>query len=244
MDDVTDGTLYGAVQSTHACLSTLVSDWLLRFKQDPSNVIFHQELLQLIFSACRIRPPFAATFEDFDASLVELDTSNVSKMKAKIAANFKLFWTLWVPDVIKTMEYSLSLIETIVDWLTALSSSEVRMIRSVASTAAYAIGTALVTLLLSYQKHIDTLTRQSSNSRKGPMQQKHLKTQLTFYRTRYETGHTLVHNLFNGIFVHRFRDVCAEIRHGIYNDSGSLDCHPSCCHVERFESQISRLDVE
>ncbi|RLN95960.1 hypothetical protein BBJ28_00009767 [Nothophytophthora sp. Chile5] len=166
--------------------------------------------------------------EDLGKANESYPIASRGKGMKKFLRNFEEFWEVFVRECYESeILFTSEIISNFVDWLTTLSSSEVRAIRHTTSIAAFALGNALVDTAASISEQLAVATRQlnaetnspaksktSPGVRKSPNARKValLKDNMLLYESRLQQVLKLVNLVFTGVVVHRYRDVMPEIR--------------------------------
>lgn len=233
--------LFEAVKRGKRPLETLLSEWRDRFEADEEPAT--REVLRFVLQACG-----GAEESVPDTALAQLEMSDLvehvvaelekengeyplasrGKGMRKFHRSFEDFWDVFMKECYESeILFSSEIVATFVDWLTTLSSSEVRAIRHTSTVAVLALSNALVSTGTTISEQLaiatrqlnaelnvttsetgDPQTRKSPNARKVAL----LKENKALYETRLEQVLKLVNLVFTGVVVHRYRDVMPEIR--------------------------------
>lgn len=107
-------------------------------------------------------------------------------------------------------------IENIMVWVTAMSSSTIRPFRHTATVVLIAIATAFCNILKEVANSIATTTRQKEGEEKRKSVNKArvaaLKAKIEEIETRREGAQRWMLDIFDTVFIHRYRDVDPKIR--------------------------------
>ncbi|KAE9235653.1 hypothetical protein PF004_g9050 [Phytophthora fragariae] len=232
-------SLFDAIKSGKVSLETLLSEWRDRFEEDDEKAT--KEVLNLVLQACggtgqsvpdskpvsRLDMSELAdhVVEDLEDANGEYPLTSRGKGMKKFQRNFEEFWEVFVKechesDILFTSDIATNLI----DWLTTLSSSELRPIRHTSTVAVLALSNSLVRTAANISEQLAISTRQlnaetnspstTPGAHKSPNVQKIalLRDNKTLYETRLQQVLKLVNLIFTGVVVHRYRDVMPEIR--------------------------------
>ncbi|RLN73889.1 hypothetical protein BBJ28_00006356 [Nothophytophthora sp. Chile5] len=166
--------------------------------------------------------------EDLGRTNESYPIASRGKGTKKFLRNFEEFWEVFVRECYESeILFTSEIISNFVDWLTTLSSSEVRAIRHTTSIAAFALGNALVDTAVSISEQLAVATRQLNAETNSPAKNKAspgvqkspnarkvalLKDNMALYESRLQQVLKLVNLVFTGVVVHRYRDVMPEIR--------------------------------
>ena len=211
VDALSENYIFTALRSTNSSLNTIVSEVIDSF-QDQNQALNDLCCLILLASGCNSSINTEA-FQDVDLipdalGLVEKEFKTIKLVKCKGYSEF------WVKLVIKMKNKYLfegDLLDIIVQWIASISSSGVRVLRHNGTIAALGVITGLATLL---QSNIDSTLKLQSKKVKEAVD---LKKELSKEKQVLES---FVSKLFNGVFVHRFRDVCNLVRGDCIKEMG------------------------
>nr|CCA14325.1 cohesin subunit putative [Albugo laibachii Nc14] len=232
IDMQNNAVLFHAFQDAKYSMQDVVLEWRKRYQSDQQEGI--REVLNSFFQVCAGRALCILTNEDLNeiemSNLVkrvlkELESSNeeypVSSRKKKwkrTTQRFTTFWRLLVAEAQKNDDlFAENFIQRFVDWLTTLSSAEIRAIRHTASIAAYTISMQLAEDAFKSAEQLSTLQRQlkaargnktTSASKKMTLLMKNKEAYTKYYKQTVD----LIFLIFNGIVIHRYRDVVSDIR--------------------------------
>ncbi|KAL4146913.1 hypothetical protein PRNP1_010669 [Phytophthora ramorum] len=233
-------SLFEAIKKGKASLENLLSEWRDRFEEEEEKAT--REVLNLVLQACggtgqcvpESEPLAQLDMSDLVNHVVEdLEKGNgeypmVSRGKGmkKFQRNFEEFWEVFVKECNESEILFTSEIATnFIDWLTSLSSSEIRPIRHTTTVAVLTLSNSLVRTAATISEKLAIATRQliaetnspgkaTPGTHKSPNIGKMalLKENKTLYENRLEQVLKLVNLVFTGVVVHRYRDVMPEIR--------------------------------
>ncbi|CAK4658826.1 unnamed protein product [Aphanomyces euteiches] len=232
--------LFSAIKKGTCSTQDLLREWRSRFEKNADDAA--RELINFIMNACGSKVICVEEHDDLDdldmSSFVEsvvqsLQTSKElsypiasrAKVLRKFKDNFAEFWRsfideCWDSELIHTTD----IVEKCIDWLTSLSSSEVRAIRHTATFAAYEIGCALVDRARQLRDQLVPINRQcaaatpESNKKTTPKSKSknpklaRLMELKDTYDEQLANTMTYISSLFNGIVFHRYRDTMPELR--------------------------------
>ncbi|KAF4150115.1 STAG domain-containing protein [Phytophthora infestans] len=232
-------SLFDAVKNGKVSLENLLSEWRDRFEEDDENAT--REVLNLVLQACGGRGQCVPESEPLAqlnmADLVNhvekgLEKANGEyplmsrrKGKKKFQRHFDEFWEFFVKECYESeILFTSEIANNFIDWLTTLSSSELRPIRHTTTVAVLALSNSLVRTAASISEQLAIATRQlnaemnspastpgagkSPNIRKVAL----LKDNRAVCENRLQQVLKLVNLIFTGVVVHRYRDVMPEIR--------------------------------
>ncbi|KAG6617023.1 putative cohesin subunit [Phytophthora cinnamomi] len=232
-------SLFEAIKSGKASLENLLSEWRDRYEEDDEKAT--KEVLNLVLQACggtgQCVPesePLAQldmsaladhVLEDLENANGEYPLTSRGKGMKKFQRNFEEFLEVFVKECYESeILFTSDIANNFIDWLTTLSSSELRPIRHTSTVAIFALSNSLVRTAASISEQLAISTRQlnaetnspgtTSGAHKSPNNQKIalLKDNKTLYETRFQQVLELVNLIFTGVVVHRYRDVMPDIR--------------------------------
>uniref|UniRef100_M4BEJ6 SCD domain-containing protein n=1 Tax=Hyaloperonospora arabidopsidis (strain Emoy2) TaxID=559515 RepID=M4BEJ6_HYAAE len=166
------------------------------------------------------------TQEDLESANGEYWIMSRGRGAKKSQRNFEEFWEAFVSECYESdLLFAADVAKKMIDWLTTLSSSELRPIRHTCTVAVLALGAALVRTAASISEQLAIAKRQlkaetnlpvttTPGTRKSPNVRKValLKDNEALYENRLQQVLKLVNSIFTEVVVHRYRDVMPEIR--------------------------------
>ncbi|KAL7689157.1 putative armadillo-like helical, stromalin conservative domain, cohesin subunit Scc3/SA [Plasmopara halstedii] len=163
--------------------------------------------------------------EDLENIKGEYPLISRAKGMKKFQFNFEIFWDAFVRESYESeILFTSNLANDLIDWLTTLSSSEIRPIRHTATFAVLSLSNALVSSASKNSEQLAIVKRQFDAEVKSPISSSgtgnspnirklsHLKDSKTFYENRSKQLLKLINLIFTGVVVRRYRDVMPEIR--------------------------------
>ncbi|KAG7394683.1 hypothetical protein PHYBOEH_004839 [Phytophthora boehmeriae] len=237
-DGDADISLFEEITRGKKPLENLLTEWRDRFEADEEPAT--REVLNFVLQACggtgQCVPedePLAQlemgdlvdhVVEDLEKANGDYPIASRAKGMKKFHRSFEDFWEVFVKECYESEILFASEVATnFVDWLTTLSSSEIRAIRHTSTIAALALSNALVSTAAAIsdqfaiairQLNAETISPSIDAARKNPNVRKValLKENKTLYEGRLQQVLKLVNLVFTGVVVHRYRDVMPEIR--------------------------------
>ncbi|KAL3669345.1 hypothetical protein V7S43_005722 [Phytophthora oleae] len=231
--------LFEALKSGKVSLENLLGEWRDRFEENDEKAT--REVLDLVLQACggsgqcvpESEPLAQLDMGDLvDHVVDDLEKANgeypiVSRGRGmrKFQRTFEEFWEAFVRECYESeILFTSDIATNFIDWLTTLSSSELRPIRHTATVAVLALSNSLVRTAASISEQLAVATRQlnaetnspssTPGTQKSPNMRKValLKDNKTLYESRLQQVLKLANLIFTGVVVHRYRDVMPEIR--------------------------------
>ncbi|KAK9385591.1 STAG domain-containing protein [Lipomyces mesembrius] len=229
-DDV--NPLFEAVKDAGTALEETAADWIQNYEKNKVQAMM--EMVNFILQCCGCDSSVTAyDIEDQDSVTQTLAQIQDVFGKKKISdyplvskrLEFKKFRSHLVDFFAafidkgaerETLYEDDSLMESIQIWITAMSSSTLRPFRYTATTVGLSILTALCNAAADIAKATGRSTKllEKEKSKPRPAVAKIQKLQATVdhYAQKTETLENLISDLFDTIFVHRYRDIDAKIR--------------------------------
>ncbi|KAK9701553.1 cohesin complex subunit [Basidiobolus ranarum] len=225
-----DSTLYDAVLVHGSALTTTVSDWIDSYQTDNLEALV--QLINFLIKACGC--PGAITREAIENNdeIVELlhDLQNdfdpnanteyplVSKNKQfkKFRKNLIEFFDRLVQQGKHSILYDGMFMETLESWVIAMSSSLFRPFRHTAAIIALNLVTSLCNVCQNIQDELNVANRQLATEQKKRRtkndRESQLATKTDELHNKKITLESYLTDFFDGVFVHRYRDVDPILR--------------------------------
>ncbi|KAK9455068.1 STAG domain-containing protein [Dipodascopsis uninucleata] len=227
-----DNALFGALKDSDTALDELAVDWIQSYEKDRSSSL--EELVNLILKACGCEVRITKyDIEDQDSAAETLAQIQEAVKQKQLAdypmvskkPEFKKFRNHMIEFfsnlIQKAVEREIiyedeSLIESIQVWITTMSSSPLRSFRLTSTTVALSVMTSLCESVASLTKTSNRTTKllENEQKKKSVNQDKLNKLQSTMdnYAIKIDALTSLIHDHFDTIFLHRYRDIDAKIR--------------------------------
>ncbi|KAK9358726.1 STAG domain-containing protein [Lipomyces starkeyi] len=224
--------LFEAVKDAGTALEETAADWIQNYEKNKVQAMM--EMVNFILQCCGCDSSVTAyDIEDQDSvtqTLAQIqdvfgkkkisDYPLVSKRPEfkKFRSHLVDFFGAFIDKGAEreTLYEDDSLMESIQIWITAMSSSTLRPFRYTATTVGLSILTALCNATADIAKATGRSTKllEKEKSKPRPAVSKVQKLQATVdgYAQKTETLENLISDLFDTIFVHRYRDIDAKIR--------------------------------
>lgn len=227
----TDG-LYETVRMGKAVLQSVVDEWIELYQKDRETGIIPLMQFFICSSGCKgkITLEMRQTYDNANIIRLlvdEFDEENGDYPLIMTGPQWKKFRTNFcefIHTLIRQCQYSIIydqfLVENMISMLISLSDSQVRAFRHTATLAAMKLMTALVDVALTLSINLDNTQRQYDAERHKSSMSKRVNNDrlemLMNKRQELEENNedikTMLGYLFKSIFVHRYRDIFAEIR--------------------------------
>jgi cohesin complex subunit SA-1/2 len=166
------------------------------------------------------------SFNDDEDTIEIYPLIQTSLQARRFKSNFGEFLQLLVNQCQYSIIYDQFMLDILIAFLIGLADSQVRAFRHTATMAVLKVMTALVDVLLALSIAKDACQRQHENERKKT-QQKRANDRIDMLiakRKELEENETDIQNfinfIFKAVFVHRYRDVCSDIRCVCINEIG------------------------
>ncbi|KAL2636383.1 hypothetical protein R1flu_007862 [Riccia fluitans] len=217
--------------------------WVERYEANPDVAL--EELLKALFQACGVKSDLnTLTWTEVDIDDAVRELVDIAKQdgledylgsKHRDFRNFKdnlvTFWDSLVRECQDGALFDQKLMDKSMDYIIALSCTPPRIFRRVATL----LGCQLVTSLVGVAKRLgesrETAQRQLNAEKKkrkdGPRVESLNKT-LSETHEKITTVEEMMRKIFTGLFMHRYRDVDADIRMACITAIGSwISAYPS-----------------
>ncbi|XP_035908053.1 cohesin subunit SA-1 [Anopheles stephensi] len=225
-----ESSLYYILRHSKLPITTIVDDWITRYKLDKDSALIALMNFFVHASGCKgkITPEMQQAMEhtaiirkmteEFDEDSHEYPLMMSGQQWKKFKMNFCDF----VQTLVKQCQYSIIydqfLMDNVISLLTGLSDSQVRAFRHTATLAAMKLMTALVDVALLVSVQFDMAARQYDTERTKPRDKRAAERleSLMSRRTELEENMDEIKNMltymFKSVFVHRYRDTLPDIR--------------------------------
>ncbi|XP_068130150.1 cohesin subunit SA-3 [Hyperolius riggenbachi] len=222
--------LFAAMRQSKSAIQILVDDWLDSYKKDRAPALLElinfliqasgckgvvtQEMMDSMQNADIIRK----MTEDFNEESADYPLSLSTQAWKKFCLNFGEFLDKLVVSCQYNVMYDDILMDTIINLLTGLSDSQVRAFRHTSTFAAMKIMTGMVKAAKDMTHHLETSKRQldvergKSPDKRSTERLENLQEKIKELSSYLEDVGNMMNSLFKGVFVHRYRDVHADIR--------------------------------
>lgn len=245
LNDQTTNSLFNQVLSGQVSMQSIVDDWIELYKKDKdvamldlikfivrssgckaSHMINNKEILKTKEFTDAINDLIEYFNDDDDNSGETYPLVQNSLQARRFKSNFCEFLQLLINQCQYSIIYDQFMLDILITFLIGLADSQVRAFRHTATLAVLKIMTALVDVLLALSIAKDACQRQYENERqKSQMKRANDRIEmLTNKRKEVEENEYEIQNfinfIFKAVFIHRYRDVCADIRCVCINEIG------------------------
>ncbi|XP_015171722.1 PREDICTED: cohesin subunit SA-2 isoform X1 [Polistes dominula] len=225
-----EASLYYVIRNNRSSLTTIVDDWIEKYKSNRENALLMLMQFFINASGCkgRITSEMQATMEhvaiirkmteEFDEESGEYPLIMTGQQWKKFRANFCEFVQILVRQCQYSIIYDQFLMDNVISLLTGLSDSQVRAFRHTATLAAMKLMTALVDVALTVSINLDNTQRQYEAERQKAREKRAADRLESLMAKRKELEENMdeIKNMltymFKSVFVHRYRDTLPEIR--------------------------------
>ncbi|XP_072908145.1 cohesin subunit SA-1-like isoform X1 [Hemitrygon akajei] len=222
--------LFEAVKLAKSAMQTLVDEWLEFYKQDRETALL--ELLNFFIRCCGCKGVITSEMfrklqnaeiirkmtEEFDEDSADYPLSMAGPVWKKFRQNFCEFIAVLVRQCQYNVIYDEYMVDTVISLLTGLSDSQVRAFRHTSTLAAMKLMTALVDVAMNLKVHQENNQRQYDTERnKAAGKRANDRLEMLLQKRKellqnQEEVENMMNAIFKGVFVHRYRDLIAEIR--------------------------------
>ncbi|XP_020708068.2 cohesin subunit SA-1 isoform X2 [Athalia rosae] len=225
-----EASLYYVIKNNHSSLTTIVDDWIEKYKSNRENALLMLMQFFINGSGCKgcITPDMQATMEhvaiirkmteEFDEESGEYPLIMPGQQWKKFRSHFCEFVQILVRQCQYSIIYDQFLMDNVISLLTGLSDSQVRAFRHTATLAAMKLMTALVDVALTVSINLDNTQRQYEAERQKAREKRAADRLESLMAKRKELEENMdeIKNMltymFKSVFVHRYRDTLPEIR--------------------------------
>lgn len=248
LSDANDSTnlLFNQILSGQVSTQSIVDDWIELYKRDKDTAML--DLIKFIVrsAGCKsshlLNSKEILRTKEFTESINELieqftdndDDSSIesyplvqnSLQARRFKSNFCEFLQLLINQCQYSIIYDQFMLDILITFLIALADSQVRAFRHTATLAVLKIMTALVDVLLALSIAKDACQRQFDNERQKTQAKRATDRMemLQAKRKELEENEYEIQNfinfIFKAVFIHRYRDICADIRCVCINEIG------------------------
>ncbi|KAK9470334.1 STAG domain-containing protein [Dipodascopsis tothii] len=223
--------LFDAVRDSEVALDEVALNWIQDYEADSSSAL--QELVNFILKSCGCGTPITKyDIEDQDSAtdtLAQIQAVQQNRMadyplisKKTEYRGFRKQLISFIDVLIKkaadrgTIYDEPSLMENIEVWISAMSSSTLRSFRHTSTSISLSILSSICHLAAANNKGFTTTSKLLDNERSKPRKSKDklkkLQENVTEYESKASVLEGLMRDIFDTIFVHRYRDIDPKIR--------------------------------
>lgn len=244
--DHSTNSIFNQVYSSQVSSQTIVDDWIELYKKDrqtamldlikfivrsagckAGHMLNNKEILKSKEFTDSINDLIDHFTDDDDPTSGELYPLVQTSVQARrFKSNFSEFLQLLINQCQYSIIYDQYMLDILITFLIALADSQVRAFRHTATLAVLKIMTALVDVLLALSIAKDANQRQYNNEKQKsqPKRAQDRIELLTQKKKELEENEEEIQNfinfIFKAVFIHRYRDVCADIRCICINEIG------------------------
>lgn len=247
LTDQTTNSLFNQVYMGQVSTQSIVDDWIELYKKDKDTAMLDLIKFLVRCSGCKGAHTLTNNKEilrtkEFTNSindLIECFNDNDeqtdeqtypliqnSQQARRFKTNFCEFLQLLINQCQYSIIYDQFMLDILITFLIALADSQVRAFRHTATLAVLKIMTALVDVLLALSIAKDACQRQYDNERqKSQLKRASDRIEMLINKRKeieeneYEIQN-FINFIFKAVFIHRYRDVCSDIRCVCINEIG------------------------
>ncbi|TRY95235.1 hypothetical protein DNTS_023077 [Danionella cerebrum] len=228
--DIENLPLFEIVKTGKSATQSLVDDWIESYKTDRDIALLELINFFIHCSGCKgtVGPEMFRHMqnseiirkmtEEFDEDSGDYPLAMAGPAWKKFKSNLCEFISVLVRQCQYSIIYDEYMMDTLISLLTGLSDSQVRAFRHTSTLAAMKLMTALVNVALNLSINLDNTQRQYETERNksiGKRANERLELLLQKRKELQENQdeiENMMNAIFKGVFIHRYRDVIAEIR--------------------------------
>uniref|UniRef100_A0A671MUA1 Cohesin subunit SA n=1 Tax=Sinocyclocheilus anshuiensis TaxID=1608454 RepID=A0A671MUA1_9TELE len=229
-NDMENLSLFEIVKLGKSATQSVVDDWIESYKTDRDPALLELINFFIHCSGCK----GAVSSEMFrhmqNSEIIRKMTEEFDEdsgdyplaMAGLVWKKFKLSLCEFIAVLVRQCQYSIIydeyMMDMVISLLTGLSDSQVRAFRHTSTLAAMKLMTALVNVALNLSINLDNTQRQYETERNksiGKRANERLELLLQKRKELQENQdeiENMMNAIFKGVFIHRYRDVIAEIR--------------------------------
>uniref|UniRef100_A0A673HQR2 Cohesin subunit SA n=1 Tax=Sinocyclocheilus rhinocerous TaxID=307959 RepID=A0A673HQR2_9TELE len=229
-NDMENLSLFEIVKLGKSATQSVVDDWIESYKTDRDSALLELINFFIHCSGCKgvcVSEMFRhmqnseiirKMTEEFDEDSGDYPLA----MAGPVWKKFKLSLCEFIAVLVRQCQYSIIydeyMMDMVISLLTGLSDSQVRAFRHTSTLAAMKLMTALVNVALNLSINLDNTQRQYETERNksiGKRANERLELLLQKRKELQENQdeiENMMNAIFKGVFIHRYRDVIAEIR--------------------------------
>uniref|UniRef100_A0A673HQ89 Cohesin subunit SA n=1 Tax=Sinocyclocheilus rhinocerous TaxID=307959 RepID=A0A673HQ89_9TELE len=229
-NDMENLSLFEIVKLGKSATQSVVDDWIESYKTDRDSALLELINFFIHCSGCK----GAVSSEMFrhmqNSEIIRKMTEEFDEdsgdyplaMAGPVWKKFKLSLCEFIAVLVRQCQYSIIydeyMMDMVISLLTGLSDSQVRAFRHTSTLAAMKLMTALVNVALNLSINLDNTQRQYETERNksiGKRANERLELLLQKRKELQENQdeiENMMNAIFKGVFIHRYRDVIAEIR--------------------------------
>ncbi|KAJ3101549.1 hypothetical protein HDU97_001298 [Phlyctochytrium planicorne] len=234
-----EGSLFDIVSSPGAALQTAVVEWFEALEENKTEAM--TELINFLLQSCGCEGRIdSSVIDDTDllaSSLEELQEDitvhdnypiiakkNAEGKPSRFRSSFTDFWVRWYSKVVPSLyleedsdeEANFSVFETLKNCLMSMSSSKFRPFRHTATWVSLTLLSCLCQTASSVHNQWMTASRQLNTQKKktaaGTRKEKEVQDEVEELHTKKLKLEDIMKELFDAVFMHRYRDVEPMIR--------------------------------
>ncbi|XP_032234908.2 cohesin subunit SA-1 isoform X2 [Nematostella vectensis] len=229
-DDEDQGSLFDIVKAGKGALQAVVDDWIERYNKDKEDAMV--DIIHFFVQCCGCKGIVTRSMldedenvdavrqltEQFEEESHEYPLIMSGQAHKKFKANFVAFVHTLIVQCQHSIIYDEYMLDTLVSWLIRLSDSQVRAFRHTSTLAGMKLVSALIHIAKNVHVELDNTQRQldseiqKSSSKKAVEKIEMLQTRRQELRQNISDLEEMMNFIFQGMFVHRYRDSRPEIR--------------------------------
>ncbi|XP_028401572.1 cohesin subunit SA-2-like [Dendronephthya gigantea] len=224
------GSMFDIIKGGRDALQTVVDDWIESYSNDRESAMV--DLIQVVIQCCGCKGTVSEDMleeeenvnairkltEEFDEDTHEYPLTMSRPEYKKFKHNFCEFIGVLIEQCQHSIVYDDYMMEKLISWLISLSDSQVRAFRHTSTLAGMRLVAALIQIALKVKVEYDNTERQllsekgKSVSKRGVQKMEMLQNKKDQLRDNTHALEEYMNFIFQGIFVHRYRDSRPEIR--------------------------------
>ncbi|CAB3984799.1 cohesin subunit SA-2-like, partial [Paramuricea clavata] len=224
------GSMFDIIKGGRVALQTVIDDWIGNYNSDRASAMV--DLIQVIIQCCGCKGIVSEDMleedenvnairkltEEFDEDTHEYPLIMSGPEYKRFKNNFCEFIDLLIEQCQHSIVYDDYMMDKLSSWLISLSDSQVRAFRHTSTLAGMKLVAALIQIALKVNVELDNTQRQldsekrKSASKRGVQKMEMLQNKKDQLRDNIHQLEEYMNFIFQGTFLHRYRDVRPEIR--------------------------------
>lgn len=223
-------SMFDIIKGGKGALQTVVDDWIESYNEDRTSAMV--DLIHFIIQCCGCKGVVTEKMleeeenvnairkltEEFDEETHEYPLTMSGQAYKKFKTNFCEFIDCLIQQCQHSIVYDDFMMEKLISWLISLSDSQVRAFRHTSTLAGMKLVAALIQVAVKVNVELDNTQRQLDSekqktaSKRGVQKMEMLQNKKEQLRENIRELEEFMSFIFQGIFVHRYRDIRPEIR--------------------------------
>ncbi|XP_046853053.1 cohesin subunit SA-1-like [Xenia sp. Carnegie-2017] len=224
------GSMFDIIRGGRVVLQTVIDDWIENYNKDRISAMV--DLIQVVIQCCGCKGVVTEDMleedenvnairkltEVFDEDSHEYPLIMSGGGYKRFKNNFCDFISLLIEQCQHNIVYDDYMLDKLITWLISLSDSQVRAFRHTSTLAGMVLVASLIQVALKLNVELDNTQRQLDSEKRKSAQKRGQQKMEMLQNKKEQLTETIqqleeyMNYVFQGIFVHRYRDIRPEIR--------------------------------